>query len=201
MFDKDEKTKRILSPLLKAGSLQLNDIVPSTDADIINYPHSTDTLVGTFYILPTTANTDILGFIVEEYAILTIDRVYTGPVIVLPITYDYFLKNFKSRYKKPYVSSYESIVWRLDSKLESGKPTVELIYPVEYDIYDYVINYLRYPMDIVVNTMTPASQVNCEILDQSFHDEIVGEAIKIIVASLNEEGYQVSAAEKKFDEN
>jgi hypothetical protein len=120
---------------------------------------------------------------------------------VLPITYDYFLKNYKNRYKKPYVSDYESIVWRMDAKLDSLKPVVELIYPSTYTIRDYLINYLRYPKDIAVNVATPNSQVDCEITDQSFQDEIIGEAIKIITASLNEEGYQVSAAEKKFDEN
>jgi hypothetical protein len=39
-FDKDEKTKRILAPLLKASSLLRTDIVATTDATIINYPHS-----------------------------------------------------------------------------------------------------------------------------------------------------------------
>jgi hypothetical protein len=89
----------------------------------------------------------------------------------------------------------------MDAKLDSTKPVVELIYPVTHDINDYRITYLRYPTDITVNVGTPGSQVSCEILDPSFQDEIIGESIKIITASLNEEGYQISAAEKKFDEN
>ena len=200
-FDTDEKTKRILSPLLQGASLVEADIVATTETSITDYPHSTSDLIGVFYTLPTTASTDILGFVVEEYAILTKATIDSDPVIVLPITYDYFLKNFKNKYKKPYVSSYESIIWRLDAKLETGKPVVELIYPNDYTITDYSINYLRYPKDITVNVGTLGSQVDCEISDQSFQDEIIGEAIKIITASLNEEGYQISTAEKKFDEN
>jgi hypothetical protein len=200
-FDKDEKTKRMLAPLLKGASLLQSDITITADTTITNYSHSTTLLTGTFYTLPTTANTDILGFIVEETAILRLSGVSTDPVVVLPITYDYYLKNYKNRYKKPYVSTYESIVWRMDAKLDTGKPVVELIYPATHTVYNYIINYLRYPKDIVVNIGTPGSQVSCEIPDQSFQDEIIGEAIKIITSSLNEEGYQVAAAEKKFDEN
>ena len=196
-FDKDEKTKRILAPLLKGASLSKGDIVATTDVSITHYDHSTNSLTGTFYTLPTTASTNVLGFIVMEYVILVAGDTTTDPVIVLPITYDYYLKNYNNRYKKPSVD----LVWRMDAKLDSGNPVVELIFPSSETISDYQINYLRYPKDITVNVATPASQVSCEITDQSFQDEIVGEAIKIITASLDEEGYQVSAAEKKFDEN
>ena len=199
-FDSDEKTKRILAPLLKGASLVKGNINLTTDTTITNYSHTVSNLLtGTFYTLPTTTNSDALGLIVEEYGILEIDSIKTQPVIVLPITYDYFLKNYNNRYKKPYTE----LIWRMDAKFEVGtiKPVVELIYPITHTLYDYIINYLRYPTNIVVNVSTPASQIDCEITDQSFQDEIVGEAIKIITASLDEGGYQVVATEKKFDEN
>lgn len=198
VFDKDEKTKRILSPLIKRGSYidqgnASQKIDPTTDVTIVDYPHTiTNYVTGIFLTLPTETN-----FIVEESASITKSAVTTHVDIVLPITYDYFNKNYKNRYKKPSVD----LLWRLDAKLESSKPVVELILPYGYTINDYLITYLRYPTDITVNVGTPGSQVSCEILDASFQDEIIGEAIKIITASLNEEGYQTAAVEKKFDEN
>jgi hypothetical protein len=84
--------------------------------------------------------------------------------------------------------------------LDDGHPCVELIYPDGFTVDNYIVSYLRYPSDIVVNVGTPANQVDCEITDQSFQDQIISESIKIITASLNDEGYQVAVAEKKFDE-
>jgi hypothetical protein len=131
----------------------------------------------------------------EEIVKLTLDNVTTQVDVTLPIGYDYFSKNHRNRYKKPS----ENLVWRMDAKLESSKPVVELIYPNQYVIGDYIVSYLKYPTDLSV--VIGGVSNSCEIPDKSFNDEIVGEAIKIITASLNEEGYQVVAAEKKFDEN
>ena len=196
LFDTDEKIKRILAPVVKRGSYGHSDIILTTDTDITNYDHSTSTLTGIFYTLPSD-----VAFLKEEYVILDstvgAGETLTQPAIVLPITYDYFTKNYDSRYKKPCAD----VVWRMDTELETGNYTVELIYPITYEINDYRITYLRYPTDITVNVGTPASQVDCEIPDSSFQDEIIGEAIKIITASLNDEGYQVAGIEKKFDEN
>jgi hypothetical protein len=194
LFDSNEKIKRVLAPLVNSGSLDESDIVLATHTDITNYPHSTSTLTGTFYALPAT-----IGRVVEEQVILkaVIGSALTQPVLVLPITYDYYMKNYKNRYKKPCTD----LVWRMDAKLEDGKPCVELIYPITHTVDDYVISYLKYPTDMEVNVGTPGSQVSCDIIDTSFQDEIIGEAVKIITASLNDEGYQVVAAEKKFDEN
>jgi hypothetical protein len=192
LFDSNEKIKRILAPVVKRGSVGEGDIVATTEASIINYPHTTNDMKGEYFTLPVD-----VAFIVEEGAILDLSGTHTDLSIVLPITYDYFLKNYNSRYKKPYAD----LVWRMDTKLDDGHPCVELIYPDTHTISDYVISYLRYPIDITVNVGTPTSQVDCEITDQSFQDEIISESIKIITASLNEEGYQVAVAEKKFDEN
>lgn len=194
IFDTDEKVKRMLSPLIRRGSLGHADITATADPSITNYNHSTDELIGTFYTLPTG-----VGRIIEEYVTLedtTTHETYSA-VLVLPITYDYFLKNFADKYKKPYYK----LVWRLDSQLESTQYTVELIYSNDYTVEDFVIAYLKYPDDIKVDVAPGGSPVDCEITDTSFQDEIIGEAVKIITASLNDEGYQIPATEKKFDEN
>jgi hypothetical protein len=195
LFDTDEKIKRMLAPLLKRGSVGRGDIIAATDTDITNYPHSvTNSLSSAFYQLPSD-----LGFLKEEYAILTTDDVASNPVIVLPITYDYFTKNYNSRYKMPYTD----LIWRMDVELDvnTSRPVIELIYPYGSTLTNYITTYLRYPTDIVVNVGTPGSQVDCEVPDASFQDEIVGEAVKIIVAALNDQDYQTVVVEKKFDEN
>jgi hypothetical protein len=191
LFDTNEKIKRILAPVVKRGSLGEGDIVATTEASIIDYPHTTNNMKGEFFTLP-----DDLAFIVEEGVKLDLSGTVNDIAIVFPITYDYFLKNYKSRYKKPCAD----LVWRMDAKLDGGHPCVELIYPDTYTVDDYIVSYLRYPDDITVNVGTPGSQVDCEILDQSFQDEIISESIKIITASLNDQGYEVAVNEKKFDE-
>jgi len=185
LFDRSEEIKRMLSPLLSRGSLIEGDIVESADQTYI-HPN------GVFYTLPENADK-----IIEEYVTLDEGTSTSDPVIVLPITYDYYVKNYNSRYKKPYAN----LIWRLDYVLENGAYTVELITDASAIIEDYVISYLRFPADIVVNTSAPASAVDCEIIDVGFHDEVVAEAIKIVVAALNDEGYQVAGAERNFDGN
>jgi hypothetical protein len=189
----------MLAPVTKRASyidhsLALQKINATSDVTITNFPHTiTGYTVGSFFTLPVDSN-----FVVEETAKITKSAVTTQVNIVLPITYDYFNKNYKNRYKKPSVD----LIWRLDTKLESSKPVVELILPEGYTINDYIISYLRYPTDIVVDTKSPfTNMTSCDITDQSFNDEIIGESIKIITASLNDSNYEIEAAEKKFDEN
>lgn len=186
-FDTDEKVKRILAPLLKRASVTDGDISATVDTTITDYKHIASTLASTFYTLPSD-----VAYIKEESAILT-----TDPVIVLPITYDYFNKNYKNRYKKPHTE----LIWRMDAKLDSGSHVVEIIYPSTSTLSDYTITYLKFPTNIVVDTVAPIAETPCEIPDQGFQDEIISESVKIIVAALNDEGYQVASLEKNFDEN
>ena len=187
LFDRDEKVRKILSPVLSRGSLLEADIIKSNDN---TYTHPN----GWFYALPEGT-----AYLVEEYVTLdlgTNPATYSDPVLVYPITYDYYVKNYKNRYKKPHTD----LVWRLEAGYENEDElyVVELITDGVYEIYDYFIVYLRYPTDIIVD-ITGVEETPCEIVDQGFHDEIVSEAIKIIVAALNDEGYQVAAAERTFD--
>ena len=194
-FDRNEKVKKTLSPLLRRASTVDSSIVPVTDTAITDYAHSTSELTSIIYRLPSDT-----GFVVEEFSILTKDNVSTDLVIVLPIEYDYFLKNYNNNYKKPY----EKLVWRMDSKLETVSTvkhyTSEIIYPLVYTLSEYHIAYLKYPTDVTVNTAVPASAVDPEITDQSYADEIVGESVKMITAALNDSDYSVTVAEKNFDE-
>lgn len=182
VYDRDETVKRMLSPLNKRGSLLEGDITLTTDVTLIPYVHPN----GTLYSLP-----DDVGFLTEEYVkLLTAPAVYSDPVLVFPITYDYYSKNYNSRYKKPY----EGLIWRMDYSVEDDDHyVVELITDGTDIIGDYIISYLRFPVDMVIGS------VDCEILDDNFQDEIVSETIKMIVAALNDEGYQVAMNEKTSD--
>ena len=172
----------MLAPLNKRGSLLEGDITLTTDVTLIPYVHPN----GTLYSLP-----DDVGFLTEEYVkLLTAPAVYSDPVLVFPITYDYYSKNYNSRYKKPY----EGLIWRMDYSVEDDDHyVVELITDGTDTIGDYIISYLRFPVDMVIGS------VDCEILDDNFQDEIVSETIKMIVAALNDEGYQVAMNEKTSD--
>lgn len=192
LFDTSETIKRMLAPLLVRASYKKSTINLTTEATITDYKHTTPDLDTTFFTLPSN-----MGYIKEEMAILSLSAVEQDPSIVLPITFDYFTKNYKNRYKKPHVK----LIWRMDAKLESSRHCVELIYPDDYTIADYLVSYIRYPASIVVDSSGGApSMVNCEITDVSFHDEIVGESVKIITAALGDGDYQTAAVEKKFDE-
>ena len=191
IYDIDETVKRMLSPLNERGSVLGGDIVLTIDTNLTAYIHPN----GILYSLP-----EDVGFIVEEYVkFLTAPATYSNPIPVFPITYDYYTKNYDSRYKKPY----EKMVWRLDYSTETITPAlpatpttnyvVELIGDGVNVIGDYVISYLRFPIDIVIGV------TDCEILDSNFQDEVVSEAIKMIVAALNDEGYQVAMNEKNSD--
>lgn len=181
VYDRDETVKRMLSPLNMRASFLEGDITLTADADLTPYVHPN----GTLYSLPND-----VGFLTEEYVkLLTAPDTYSDPVLVLPITYDYYSKNYNSRYKKPY----EGLIWRMDYSVESDHYVVELITDGTDVVGDYLISYLRYPTDMVIGT------TNCEILDDNFQDEIVSETIKMIVAALNDEGYQVAMNEKNSD--
>lgn len=184
LYDTDETVKRMLSPLVERGSLLRGDIIATVASGLTNYKHPN----GTLYTLP-----DDVAFLIEEYVkFLTAPATYSDPVAVLPITYDYYTKNYDSKYKKPY----DKLVWRLDYNIEaltSTRYVIELITDSTSTIGDYVIAYLRFPENIEIGV------TDCEILDDNFQDEVVSEAIKIIVAALNDEGYQVAMNEKNSD--
>jgi hypothetical protein len=182
LYDTDESVKRMLSPLNKRASTTDNTIKTVTVA-LDLYKHTN----GRYYTLPSN-----VGFITEEYVKITPvgGATITKPVLVKPITYDYYVKNYENRYKKPSVE----LIWRLDYNYDSAQTgyIVELITDGS-TIDSYHISYLKYPQNMVIGT------TNCEIIDETFHDEIVSETVKMITAALNDEGYSVAVNEANSD--
>lgn len=185
LFETNEHIRRKLEQLIKAGSISNGDIALSADqtAKHVN---------GFIYDLP-----DGFYIAVEEAAILTGS---TSETTVKPVTHDEYRANIKNPYKKPYTD----LIWRMDisrvtdaegDAVEASNKRTELITDGT-TITDYRMRYLRDVTDIVVDNDTPANQRHC-ILDNSFHEAIVDEAVKIMKASVTPETYQIGVAESQ----
>lgn len=185
-FESDEKRRRDLDQLITDASVVGGTITATVgDADK-KHPN------GFFYDMPT----DFL-FAVEEQVKLT---GATNFVRVRPVRHDEYTANINNPYKKPY----SGLAWRMDYKKASDptgvtepstiKRRVEIITDGT-NITDYKVRYLRTPPEIVVDEFTPANQRHC-VLDETLHDTIIDEAIKIAKASVVPNEYQIADKEK-----
>jgi len=151
---------------------------------------------GTFFDMPE----DFL-YAVEEALITTTSS--GEEITVLPVRHDYYRANIRNPYKKPYTN----LAWRMDFSrathsvgvTEPSSKRTEVITDGA-NITDYRVRYLISPPDIVCDEVTPANQIHC-ILDETLHDEIVDEAVKIAVAATTPETYQIADKESKDNES
>lgn len=124
-------------------------------------------------------------------------------VSVRVITHNEFTINEKNPFRKPYYDKGEGEVWRIAySRSNSGynDPTTviqngytyitsqtakrhELITDGTFDVIKYKLRYLRYPREIVVDTVTTTNQRHSE-LDEQCHQAIVDIAVRIAERSL-----------------
>lgn len=112
---------------------------------------------------------------------------------VKPVTHDEYNLNINNPFKRPY----EGMLWRLDfhnSPVSPFKKRHEIINPTDDIILRYRLRYLKEPVTIVVDNMTPTNQVNCELI-ASLHDEIIGRAVQRATGITNPELYQIKMAE------
>jgi len=184
-FEQSEHIRRRLDQLIKSASVSNGDIALSSD-QTEKHPN------GYIYDMPA-------GFYlaVEEAAKLTGN---TEETTVKPITHDEYRANVKNPYKKPY----SGLVWRMDISREtdaSGTTTAASAKRTELitdgtGITDYRVRYLRELPNIVVDTTTPANQRHC-VLDASFHDAIIDEAVKLMRAAVTPETYQIGQVESQ----
>ena len=173
-FESSENVRRSLDNLIKSYT--------STAFTTGVHPN------GEFVNLPTD-----FQYAVEESVKFTAG----GPeVLVKPITYDFYQANIKNKYKKPD----SSVVWRMDigRASESDPKRIELITDGNA-LYSYRLSYLTSFPDVVVDEFTPSNQVNFS-LDPNVHQNIVDEAVKIAVASVMPEQYQIAHNEQKENE-
>lgn len=182
LFETNEQVRRKLEQLIKSASI--GNGITLADSATEKHPN------GTVYTLPTD-----FYIAVEEAATLTGQSTES---MVKPVTHDFYTANVKNPYKKPSVD----IVWRMDiSRVTdaSGTATPASAKRTELitngtAITGYRMRYLRIIPDIVVDETTAANQRHC-VLDESLHEAIVDEAVKIMKAAVTPETYQIGQAE------
>jgi len=199
-FEADEKRRRDLEQLIKqakwsspATSVPVDSLTKIAVQPAEGHPN------GVFFSLP-----DKFLYAIEETARLTKDAVQGREIPVKPVTHDQYIANINNPFKKPY----SNLVWRMDYSREVqaigdidtngtdySRKRTELIPPDGYDITEYRIRYLQMPPDIVVDEYAPENQVHC-ILDETLHESIVDEAVKMAKASVKPNEYQIADKEK-----
>lgn len=190
-FESNELGSKALDQLIRPASLSAGTIVVSSNQVGI-HPN------GKFFDLP-------VGFYlaIEEEAKTNEN---SDEVFVRPVSHNAYFINLENPYKKPSAN----LVWRMNfSRYDHGedggdgytdrtKKRIELIVrdSVNHPITDYRLRYLTFPPDIVCDEFNTANQRHC-ILDESLHDEIINEAVKMATAAVKPEEYQIAAIENK----
>lgn len=123
-------------------------------------------------------------------------------VPIKPITHDQYISNVNNPLKNPTWED-EGLVWRLDFSRDLNISTTnkrhELICDDGWGVVEYTSRYIRKPDDIVVDTTTPANQVDCA-LDNMAHPEIIDIAVRIAAGITLPNEYQLKTAEQNKDE-
>ena len=184
-FEGNEKRRKDLSELVQ--NVVLNPATTQTDS-------KSD---GMFFELPT----DFLYTVQEEVDITSTDPCYNPGkgVEVKPITHDYYLKNKKNPYKKPY----GELVWRLDFSSNGTIKRHELITDAATTVTKYIIRYIKKPVPICTSATVTIEGVtglsNCE-LHPITHRAIVDSAVAIASGVTNPENFQIRKIDSGFSE-
>tara|TARA_B110000259_G_scaffold165744_1_gene192800 strand:+ start:3430 stop:4152 length:723 start_codon:yes stop_codon:yes gene_type:complete len=179
-FEGTEKRRKDLSALVRNAELTSATLQAGSKSD------------GTFFELPT----DFLYTIQEEADISSTDSCYSNSkgVEVKPITHDYYLKNKKNPYKKPY----GELIWRLDFSNNGTAKRHELVTDAATTVSKYKVRYIKKPIPIITATGITIEGVtgisNCE-LSAITHRAIVDEAVAIAAGITNPETFQIRRGE------
>lgn len=207
-FEGTEKRRKDLSSLVRDVDLTAAPTAPIPDVTPVDRQAGSKA-DGTFFELPV----DFLFTIQEEAEVSSTDSCYDNKkgIEVKPITHDYYLKNKKNPYKKPY----GELIWRLDFNTldivdDSGPTTVtttvkrhELITDTATTVDTYNVRYIKKPVPIITEATVTIEGVtgvsNCE-LDAITHRAIVDEAVAIAAGITNPETFQIRRMEAGLSE-
>jgi len=181
-FEGSEKRRKDLSELMRTANLN-NANLSASQADV----HRN----GFFYDLPTDllyTVSEVVTTNIEDCDLSTSTQTVYTQIEVEPVTHDEYNININNPHKRPY----NKLVWRMDYNTNIHELITDGLYTVE----NYFIRYIKRPINIVVDTVTPINQVDSE-LDDSVHREIVDEAITIAVSVTKPEEYQIKQAENQ----
>jgi hypothetical protein len=121
---------------------------------------------------------------------------------IKPITHDQYMANVNNPLKNPTYQD-EGLVWRTDYSrdliISNTNKRHELICDYGWGVVEYYARYIRKPDDIVVDTVTPANQVDCA-LDDMGHPDIVDIAVRIAAGITLPQEYQLKEAEVQKNE-
>lgn len=96
-------------------------------------------------------------------------------VNVKPVTYDEYNTNINNPFKQPG----RNVVWVLQAGLASTAQRIQTVHSSEFtDITALKIAYIKKPLDIVVDTGTPANMVDSSLPD-ILHSRIIDEAVEL----------------------
>ena len=184
-FEETEKRRKDLSELVRDVELAPATLQTDSKED------------GAFFELPA----DFLYTIQEEANISSTDSCYNGKtgIEVKPITHDYYLKNKKNPYKKPY----GELIWRLDFSSNGTAKRHELITDTATTVTKYNVRYIKKPTPIITEGTVTIEDVtgvkNCE-LHPITHRAIVDEAVAIAAGITNPETFQIRKMEAGLSE-
>lgn len=110
--------------------------------------------------------------------------------------YNELRRQIDNKYKKPYYKSYgEARVWRTEYSrfvtgiLPSAPATAKrhgIFTDGTFSVTTYIMNYIKNPLNIVVDGTTPTNQRNCE-LDESTHVVIIDMACDLMMNRVKEQ--------------
>lgn len=192
-FEGNEQRRRDLEQFIASAEYDSEAVEPVEGVDIIESPTQTGAhLNGVFYDMPSN-----FLYAVEE-SLVTADST-PEEVNIVPVRHDEYRANIRNPYKKPY----KNLAWRMDYSREThrsgtddaSQKRTEIITDGAAILY-YRVRYLIIPSEIVVDEVTAVNQRHC-ILDETLHDEIIDEAVKIAKASVMPETYQIADKEQK----
>lgn len=186
-FEVTEKRRKDLSELHRdgVGTVSANQIGSKAD--------------GTFFDLPA----DLLYTIQEEASISSTDPCYDGAtgVEIKPVTHDFYTKNRKNPFKKPY----GELIWRMDfSRVtpRTGPKRHELITDSATTVTTYSLRYLKRLNPIISDNSRiegQAGPLDSE-LDAITHRAIIDEAVAIASGITNPETWQIKRGEAQLSE-
>lgn len=137
-----------------------------------------------------------------------VDITYNGTVTytdvaLQPINEDYIMEAIENPFHKPEVDRriYRVIEPRkISARTDTTQSTLTprrltIIYGTNVTLDKYKVTYIRRPLDIVVDTITPTNQRHCE-LDASIHQAIVERAVSRALGAIGSQKYQVGINER-----
>lgn len=105
---------------------------------------------------------------------------------IKPISHNEYYQNFYNPYRKPWTDGYDGLVWRIAYNPSQGRKRHGLITDGSFNVTQYHLRYIKFPVAIRVDQQNPANQVNCELAEAT-HEAIVNIGIRLVAKAVREQ--------------